>query len=263
MYIYDLQPSQVYDYPHQPADVREWYGIGQGVPSSVSYNQPGQPLSPQSDYVLAPEVMDAAGTLLSTHVPGAHLAALSSDANPLMIERGLIIYQYDDGRLRVGNVSFGTMGARTSDGTTRYSVTLEYHTFMDAGAGKVAYPWLYIHTHPAVQKIPAVPSGIHPDNGTFVGDLYVLRNEPTRQIGIMTIGVNDVFTNFRRAAQPIPFALALRDPIKGWTDYRATRTLDSHKAAGTALRLMFKGKTVSGYYTGDLRTGRAIPYLSP
>jgi hypothetical protein len=269
MYIYDdrlstlrsrrteqpviLRPSQRHYHPNQAAFVMERYRLGQNVPSPASYNTPGVTFDPQSDYILAPEVMVAVEKLLSTPVPGAH---------PLMIERGLIIYQYDDGRLPVGNVSFGTMGVRTSDGTTRYSVKLEYHTFMDAGTGKVAYPWLYIHTHPAVQKFPGVPSGIHPNNGTFVGDLYVLRNEPTRQIGIMTIGVNDVITNFRSTAQPIPFTLALRDPIKGPIDYRATRTLDSHKAASTALRVMFKGKTVSGYYTGDLQTGRAIPYPS-
>ena len=278
MYIYDrpltalpflrneqaviLQPSQVYDCPHKPACVREWYGFGQGVSSSVPHNQPGQPLSPQADYVIAQEVMDAVGILLSRQVSGSHLARLASNANPLMIERGLIIYRYDDGRLRVGDVSFGTMGSRTSEGTTRYSVKLEYHTFTDAGSGQVAYPWLYIHTHPAVQKFPGVPSGIHPDNGTFVGDLYVLRNEPTRQIGIMTIGVNAVIKNFQSDTQEIPFTLAIRDPIKGPTDYRPTRTLDSHKAASTALRLMFKGKTVSDYYTDDLRTKKTKPFIS-
>jgi hypothetical protein len=254
-----LRPSQRYYYPNQDAFVMERYSrLGQSVPSPVSYNQPGQPLSPQSDYVLVPEVMDVVGTLLSTQVPGGHL-----DANPLIIERGVIIYRYDDGRLRVGNISFGTIGARTSAGTTRYSVKLEYHTFMDAGTGKVAYPWLYIHTHPAVQKFPEVPSGIYPENSKFVGDLYVLRNEPTRQIGIMTIGVNNVVTNFRNAPDPIPFTLAIRDPIKkGATDEKPTPLIHTHQAAATALRLMFPRSTVSGYYTGDLRTGRATPYLS-
>jgi hypothetical protein len=278
MYIYDrplvtsrlgcdehttnFQPSQIYNIPHHCDRVQEWYGLAQDKPAARSYNQPGQPLDLQSDYILAPEVMDAIGTLLSTQVPRTHLAG----ADPLMIERGLIIYRYDDGRLRIGDVSFGTKGLRTSAGTTRYSVKLEYHTFMDAGTGQEAYPWLYTHTHPAVQKFPEVPSGIYPENSMFVGDLHVLRNEPTRQIGIMTIGVNSVITNFLNAPQRIPFTLAIRDPIVGPaeynTDYRPTPTLETHNAAAAALRRIFKGRTISGYYTGDLRTGRAVPYLS-
>jgi hypothetical protein len=260
--IPNLQPSHLYDSPHHTIYMLNWYGFGQGVPLPASYTQPGQPLNPQSDYILAPDVMDAVGSLLSTQVPVAHLAALGSNADPLMIERGLIIYRYDDGRLRVGKVNFGTLGVRTSEGTTRYSVKLEYHTFMDAGTGQVAYPWLYIHTHPAVQKYPEVPSGISQENTRLSGDLYVLRNEPTRQIGIMTIGVNSVIANFRNAPQPIPFSLAIRDAITGPTNYRKTAILESHKAADTALRLIFRRPTVCGYYTGDLRTGRAVPYLS-
>jgi hypothetical protein len=179
-----------------------------------------------------------------------------------MIERGLSIYRYDDGRLRVGNVSFGTLGMRTSGGTTRYSVSLEYHTFMDAGTGQVGYPWLYMHTHPAVQKYPELPSGISQENTRLSGDLYVLRNEPNRQIGIMTIGVNSVIANFRNAPQPIPFSLAIRDPLKAHRTMEKPPILASHKSADTALRLIFRRPTVSGYYIGDLRTGRAAPYLS-
>jgi hypothetical protein len=240
----------------------DWHSLELGEPSPVSYNQPGQTLNPGAEYILAPEVMDAIETLLSMPVPPAHLQMVGSNADPLMIERGLIIYRYGDGRLRVGNVNFGTLGTRASGGTTRYSVNLHYHTFLDAGTGHVAYPWLYIHTHPAVQKHPEVPSGIYQDNTKLTGDLYVLRNEPKRQIGIITIGVNSVISNFRNWPEAIPFSLAIRDPIKGQTDYRATRLLDTHKAADTALRLIFRRPTVSGYYTGDLRTGRAAPYVS-
>jgi hypothetical protein len=189
--------------PHPTACVPESYGLSQDAPLSVAYNRPGQTLNPTSDYILAPEVMVAVEALLSTAVPAAHLQILGPNADPFMIERGLIIYRYDDGRVRVGTVNFGALGVRTSEGTTRYSVKLEYHTFVDAGTGHTAYPWLYIHTHPAVQKHPEVPSGISQDHTKLGGDLYVLRNEPTRQIGIMTIGVNSVIVNFRNAPHPI------------------------------------------------------------
>ena len=283
MYIYDrqlpvlgsprdeqaviLQPSQVYDYSHKPACVREWYGFGQGVPSSVSYNQPGQPLSPQSDYILAPELMYAVDTLLSIPVPAQHLLTLGPNVNPLMVERVLTIFRYDDGRLQVGPVKFGTVpqkeirtGSITSSGPIRYPATPDFALAINVGSQ--ARPWLFIHTHPTVNPIPEIPSGIREVNNSLSGDLHILHNESKHQIGIMTIGINDVITNFLNSPQAIPFTLAIRDPIKGLTDYRPTRTLDSHNAASTALRLMFKGKTVSGYYTGDLRTGRAIPYLS-
>ena len=127
---------------------------------------------------------------------------------------------------------------------------------------QVGYPWLYIHTHPAVQKYPELPSGISQENTRLSGDLYVLRNEPNRQIGIMTIGVNSVIANFRNAPQPIPFSLAIRDPLKAHRTMEKPPILASHKSADTALRLIFRRPTVSGYYIGDLRTGRAAPYLS-
>ena len=89
MYIYDrelsalgprrneqaviLRPSQPYYYPNQAAFVMERYSLGQSVPSPVSYNTPGVTFDPQSDYILAPEVMAAVETLLSTRVPPTHL----------------------------------------------------------------------------------------------------------------------------------------------------------------------------------------------
>ena len=289
MYIYDrqlpvlgsprdeqaviLRPSQRYYYPNQAAFVMERYSLGQSVPSPVSYNQPGQPLSPQSDYVLAPEVMDAVDTLLSTRVPETHLKSLGSTVNPLMVERGLTIFRYDDGRLEVGRVIFGgkprketITGSITSGGSIRYTAPIEVAGPIHTDAkGKVteARPWLFIHTHPNVNTVPEVPSGIQQENTLLSGDLYFLRREPDHQIGIMTIGVNDVIENFRSVTQTIPFTLALRDPIKkGSADERPTPPIHTHQAAATALRLMFPRSTVSGYYTGDLRVGKATPYLS-
>ena len=289
MYIYDrelsalrprrneqtviLRPSQPYYYPNQAAFVMERYGLGQDVASPASYNTPGLTFDPQSDYILAPEVMDAVGKLLSKRVPEAHLMALGSNANPLMVERGLTIFRYDDGRLQVGPVGFGAnprkekaTGSITSGGSIRYSVKMDLGPWESIDqTGKVmsqARPWLFIHTHPNVIKAPEVPSGIRKENSLLSGDLYMLRRESDHQIGIMTIGVNECIENFRTAPQALPFTLALRDPIKGPTDYGPTPVLERHKAAATALRLMFRSPTVSGYYTGDLRTGKAAPYLS-
>jgi hypothetical protein len=292
MYIYDrqlsalrprgieqpviLRPSQPCYYPYQAAFVTERYALGQDVSSLASYNTPGVTFDPQSDYILAPEVMDAVEKLLSTRVPDAHLRDLGSNVNALMVERGLTIFRYDDGRLQEGQVIFGakprketTSGSITSGGSIRYSVELDVGpwTSIDATTGKVmsqARPWLFIHTHPNVNTVPEVPSGIRQENSLRSGDLYSLRRESDHQIGIMTIGVNSEIANFRSAPQtiPIPFTLALRDPIKGPASYRATVLLETHKAAATALRSMFPRPTVSGYYTGDLRTGRATPYLS-
>lgn len=290
MYIYDrelstlrprrneqaviLRPSQPYYYPNQAAFVMERYGLGQDVASPASYNTPGLTFDPQSDYILAPEVMDAVGKLLSKKVSEAYLMALGSNANPLMVERGLTIFRYDDGRLEVGPVRCGanprkeqTTGSITSGGSIRYSVKMDLGPWesIDPTTGKVmsqARPWLFIHTHPNVTKAPEVPSGIRKENSLLSGDLFMLRHEADHQIEIMTIGVNERIENFQTAPQVIPFILALRGPIKGPTDYGPTRDLETHKAAATALRLMFQSPTVSGYYTGDLRTGRATPYLS-
>lgn len=190
-----------------------------------------------------------------------------------MIERGLTIFRYDDGRLEVGRVILGDKprketitGSITSGGSIRYPVPLEVAGPIHIDAkGKVteARPWLFIHTHPNVNTVPAIPSGIRQENSLLSGDLYMLRRESDHQIGIMTIGVNDVIGNFRSCIQPIPFTLALRDPIKkGPTNYSATGEIGTHKAAATALRSMFPRSTVSGYYCGDFQTGRATPYLS-
>jgi hypothetical protein len=290
MYIYDrglstlrprhneqpviLRPSQRYESPPWDPGALEQHALGQSVPSPVSYNKPGVTFDPQSDYILAPEVMVAVEKLLSTAVPAGHLTALGSNVNPLMVERGLTIFRYDDGRLQVGLIRFGAKprketktGSITSGGSLRYSVEVDVGPWenIDATTGSVisqARPWLAIHTHPNVNKVSEAPSGIQQENNLLSGDLYILRREPDYQIGIMTIGVNDVIVNFRTAPQTIPFTLALRDPIKGPTDYSATSILGSHKAAATALRLMFQRPTISGYYTGDLRVGRATPYLS-
>jgi hypothetical protein len=290
MYIYDrelsalrprrnkqpviLRPSQRYEYPTWDPAALEQHALGQGVPSPASYNTPGVTFDPRSDYILAPEVMDAVDKLLSRKVPKAHLMDLGSNVDPLMVERALVIFRYDDGLLRIDAVYFGTAprkakttGSILGGGATIYSAkpVLDPIPRTDA-AGRVlsqaAPPWLLIHTHPNVNKIPEVPSGIRKENSLLSGDLYTLRREPNRQFGIMTIGVNECIEDFRTARQAIPFTLALRDPIKGPTDYGPTPVLQTHKAAATALRLMFRSPTVSGYYTGDLRTGRATPYLS-
>jgi hypothetical protein len=257
----------IFYYPHPTACVPESYGLNQDAPSSVAYNQPGQALNPTSDYILAPEVLDAVEMLLSTAVPAQHLMSLGSNVDPLMVERVLTIFRYDDGRLQVSPVKFGAAplketrtGSITSSGQMRYTATPDLD--LSVNIGGQAVPWLFIHTHPTVNPIPEVPSGISAVNNSLSGDLYILRNGPRRQIGILTIGVNNVIANFRNAPQPIPFSLAIRDPLKGPTDYSATRVLDTHKAAATALRLIFRRPTVSGYYTGDLRSGRAVPYLS-
>lgn len=288
MYIYDremsalrprrneqaviLRPSQPYYYPNQAAFVMDRYALGQGGSSPGSYNVPGLPFDPLLDYILAPEVMDAVETLLSKRVPDAHLKDLGSNVNALMVERGLTIFRYDDGRL-VGLVQFGAKprketktGSTTSGGPFRYPLWMEVAGPIHTDAkGKVteARPWLFVHTHPNVKKIAEIPTGILQENSLLSGDLYLLRREPNHQIGIMTIGVNECIENFRTAAQAIPFTLALRDPIKkGYTDERETPDLQTHEDAATALRSMFPRRTVSGYYTGDLRTGRATPYLS-
>ena len=293
MYIYDrpltalpflrnerpviFRPSQGYYYPDRAcATVDDWYAFGQGISSPTSYNTPGVTFDPQSDYILAPEVLDAVEKLLSTPVPARHLTALGSNVDPLMVERALVIFRYDDGLLFKDAVYFGTAPrkARTTGsivevGDTIYSAKPLIDPIPRTNAtGKVvsqaARLWLLIHTHPNVNvnEVPEVPSGIRQENSLLSGDLYTLRNEPNHQVGILTIGVNNVVANFQSAPQAIPFTLAIRDPIKGPTNYGATRTLDTHKAATTALRMMFKHPTVSGYYTGDLRTGTATPYLS-
>ena len=59
--------------------------FGQPVPSP--YNIPGLPLDPSLNYVLAPDVMDAVGKLLSTKVSETHLKALGSGVDPLTVER--------------------------------------------------------------------------------------------------------------------------------------------------------------------------------
>ena len=265
--ITNLQPSQASNLPHHTTCLLNWYGLAQSVPPSIPYNQPGQPLNPQADYILAPEVMDAVETLLSTPIPAAHLSALGSSVNPLMVERVLTIFRYDDGRFQVGPVKFGAApqkvtitGSIMTGGSMRYPATPDLASSINIGGQ--AFPWLFIHTHPMVNPIPEIPSGIQQVNSSISGDLYLLRREPKRQIGILTIGVNSAITNFRNWTETIPFSLAIRDPIKGHTNYRPTSLLDTHNAAATALRLIFRRPTVSGYYTGDLRTGRAAPYLS-
>jgi hypothetical protein len=154
-------------------------------------------------------------------------------------------------------------GSIVGGGNTRYALAVDFlpHSHIDVATGRVTSipPWLFIHTHPLVQDFPGVPSGIHQENSTLTGDLYALRLEPTRQLGILTIGINNVISNFQKASHEIPFTLALRDPIQRDPDLRPTRILDTHKAAATAFRLMFP-KTVTGYFIGDLRKGTAIPY---
>ena len=291
MYIYDrhfsalyplrkeepviLRRSQHYSYPDRACSRVEWYALGQDVSSPASYNTPGLTFDPQSDYTLAPQVMDAVETLLSTRVPAGHLSDLGSNVNPLMVERGLTVFRYDDGRLQVSPVKFGDKpqketitGSITSGESIRYPVKLDGDAWIrtNATTGEMSegLPWLFIHTHPNVNKVPEVPSGIRQENSALFGDLNLLRHQPDHQIGILTIGVNDVIRNVRGARQAIPFSLALRDPIKGPTNYnyRVSEELGTHKAAATALRQIFRSPTVSGYYTGDLPTGRATPYLS-
>ncbi|MBS0153064.1 MAG: hypothetical protein JSS38_00585 [Nitrospira sp.] len=184
-----------------------------------------------------------------------------------MVERALTIFRYDDGRLQTGSVKFGASpqketitGSTTSSGLMRYPATPDLS--LSVNIGGQASPWLVIHTHPTVNPIPEVPSGIRQVNSSLSGDLYLLRNGPKRQIGIITIGMNNVITNFQNWPDVIPFSLAIRDPINGPTNYEPTRLLDTHKAAATVLRLIFRRPTVSGYYTGDLRAGRGVPYLS-
>lgn len=182
--------------------------------------------------------MDAVHTLLSTSVPARHLMALGSNVDPLMVERVMTIFRYDDGRLQVSPVKFGAApqkvtrtGSITSSGQMRYPATPDLALAVNIGSQ--ARPWLFIHAHPTVNPIPEIPSGISEVNGLLSGHLYILHNEPKRQIGIITIGVNSVISNFRNWPEAIPFSLAIRDPIKGQTDYRATRLLDVHKAADT------------------------------
>lgn len=283
MYIYDrelsacrprrneqaiiLRPSHRPYHLSQAALVMERYRLGQNMSSPASFNQPGVTFDPQSNYILARAVMDAAETLLSTPLSEKDRMALGSKVNPLMVERVLTIFRYDDGRLQAGLVKFGAApqketitGSITSSGSMRYPATPDLD--LPVNIGSQAFPWLCIHTHPTVNPVPAVPSGIERMNNSQSGDLYFLHNGPKRQIGIMTIGLNSVIVNFRNWAETVPFSLAIRDPIKGPTDFGPTRLLDTHKAAATALRLIFRRPTVTGYYTGDLRTGIARPYLS-
>lgn len=256
MYIYERQPRAA---------------LGQAPGATAPSGALWPSFDPEADYQLDPRVMGAVAKLLATPIPQAHLAAVGQRADPLLIERGLTIYRYADGSLEVGQPKFGAsprklaIAGSTQTGTsTRYSVELDTAPWprlnASTGVTSEAPPWLFVHTHPQLHAAAEVPSGIQQENSRLAGDLYILRHQPAGQLGIITIGLNTVIPSLGAAAQPIPFSLALRGPIKGPTSYRATELLATHKAAANALRMIFRRPTVRAYFTGDLRSGKAAPY---
>jgi len=252
----------MYIYEHRSGFSLE-RGLGQS-PASASYNLPGLPFDPKRDYILAPEVLDAVEKVLSTPIPQSHLATLGTSVNPLMLERGLTIHRYPNGSLYIGSVRFGSKPRKTATGNMVYPTMVDVSPLdnVEPGTGKLISqvpPWLFVHTHTPVEETPGIPSGVRKENTSLYGDLYSLQNHPTEQLGILTIGVNTVIANFRTSSQPIPFSLAIRDPIRGPTNLGPTEIFGSHKAAARKFRWMYHSPTVTGYYAGDLRTGRAMP----
>lgn len=272
MYIYDLPKAG----SHPRLGSRRGHLLGVlGAPVAGAFTIPGAPLNAEADYILAPVVMEAAAKVLATAVPAGHLAALGSTVNPLLVERGVSIFRFDDGTLQVGAVTFGTSPRTLKlDGSTQSGTTTVHTLQADSGPWRridaqtgietQGSRWLVIHTHPAVQAIPAVPSGIVKQNPALSGDFNLLTTQTSTQTGILTIGSNQIIPDLQMATAPIPFSLAIRDPVRGPTNVNnVAESFANHEAAAKALRLIFRKPTACGYYVGDLRNGRAAPYPPP